>query len=109
MNKRISANVNDAQRRRLPSNNDDGRKEAISPVTSSRRMRMAKRRGRNEGSIYQRKDGRWVGAVHVGHKGGQRLRKHYYGATRQEVAKKLTVALSRPIRTAFLSFPSVRQ
>ena len=54
---------------------------------------MAQTRGNNEGSIYQRKDGRWVGSVHVGHKGGQRLRKHYYGATRQEVAKKLTVAL----------------
>ena len=54
---------------------------------------MAQTRGNNEGSIYQRKDGRWVGAVHVGYKGGQRLRKHYYGATRQEVAKKLTVAL----------------
>ena len=54
---------------------------------------MAQTRGNNEGSIYQRKDDRWVSAVHVGYKGGQRVRKHYYGATRQEVAKRLTVAL----------------
>ena len=51
------------------------------------------KRGSNEGSIYQRKDGRWVGSVHAGYKGGQRRRKHFYGATRQEVAKKLTGAL----------------
>ncbi len=51
------------------------------------------KRGSNEGSIYQAKDGRWVGAVHVGYKGGKRVRKFYYGATRQEVARKLNVAV----------------
>ncbi len=51
------------------------------------------KRGSNEGSIFQRKDGRWVGAVHVGYKGGKRVRKFYYGSTRQEVAKKLNVAV----------------
>ena len=54
---------------------------------------MTKRRGSNEGSIYQGKDGRWVGALHVGYKGGKRVRKFHYGATRQEVAKKLNVAV----------------
>ena len=50
---------------------------------------MAKRRGRNEGKIFQRKDGRWVAKVRL--ESGQR--KQLYGKTRREVADKLTVAL----------------
>jgi len=50
----------------------------------------ARRRGNNEGSIYQRKDGRWCGAVTVGYKtDGKPVRKTVYGYTRQEVAKKV--------------------
>lgn len=33
------------------------------------------RRHRGEGSIYQRKDGRWVGVLDLGHVGGKRVRK----------------------------------
>ena len=43
-----------------------------------------KRRGNNEGSIYQRADGRWVGTVSVE---GQRISR--YARTRQEATKKL--------------------
>ena len=50
---------------------------------------MKRRRGNNEGSIYERKDGRWVASVSV--EGGRR--KYLYGKTRDEVARKLTVAL----------------
>ncbi len=48
------------------------------------------RRGNNEGSIYQRGDGRWAAAVSLG--GGRR--KHVYGKSREEVARKLTWALT---------------
>lgn len=48
------------------------------------------RRGHNEGSIYKRADGRWVSSISV--EGGKR--KDLYGKTRQEVARKLTRALS---------------
>jgi integrase len=48
------------------------------------------RRGHNEGAIYQRADGRWVGAVHLGWEGGKRRRKVVYGKTRAEVNRKLT-------------------
>jgi len=51
------------------------------------------RRGANEGTIYQRKDGRWVGVLHVGYSGGKRQRKSFYGATRQEVASRLAGAV----------------
>src|SRR3990170_1271898 len=54
---------------------------------------MAKRRGANEGSIYRRKDDRWVGVLHVGYGAGKRERKAYYGATRQEVASLLAAAV----------------
>jgi integrase len=48
------------------------------------------RRGNNEGSIYQRSDGRWVGEVFIGYKpDGKPQRKVIYGKTRQEVAKKV--------------------
>ena len=54
---------------------------------------MASQRGANEGSIYRRKDGRWVGVLHVGYAGGRRQRKSFYGATRQEVASRLAGAV----------------
>jgi len=50
---------------------------------------MAKR-GHGEGSIYQRKDGRWAASISV--EGGKR--KTFYGATRKEVQEKLRIALN---------------
>jgi integrase len=47
------------------------------------------RRGRGEGSIYRRKDGRWVAQYEVGGK-----RRYIYGKTRKEVATKLTKAMA---------------
>lgn len=48
------------------------------------------RRGKNEGSIFQRKDGRWVGQIQIGHyPDGRRKFVTYYGKTRREVARKL--------------------
>ena len=48
------------------------------------------RRGNNEGSIYQRKDGRWVGQYTDGYKeNGKQTLKYIYGKTREEVANKL--------------------
>lgn len=51
------------------------------------------RRGPNEGSIYQRKDGRWQGAVHIGYENGRRVRKFVIGQSRKEVAAKLSTLL----------------
>jgi integrase len=48
-----------------------------------------KRRGKGEGSIYRRKDGRWAGQYEVGGK-----RRYVSGKTRAEVAKKLTKAIA---------------
>lgn len=50
---------------------------------------MSKRRGHGEGSIYRRKDGRWVGEVLLGWEDGKRQRKFVYGRTRREAAEKL--------------------
>lgn len=48
------------------------------------------RRGRGEGSIYRRKDGRWAGEVFLGYsEDGRRLRKQVYGKTQAEVLEKL--------------------
>ncbi len=47
------------------------------------------RRGKNEGSVFQRKtDGKWVGQVTVGFKpeNGKPVREYYYANTREEVA-----------------------
>lgn len=51
------------------------------------------RRGPGEGSIYQRKDGRWTASVHLGYEGGRRIRKHFYGRTRRDVQEELTTLL----------------
>lgn len=53
---------------------------------------MASRRGHGEGSIYRRADGRWVGAVDLGWRDGKRIRRHYSGTTRKEVADVVAVA-----------------
>ena len=54
---------------------------------------MTRRRGRGEGSIYRRDDGRWAAAVDLGWIGGKRRRKALYGSTRREVAEKLARAV----------------
>jgi len=51
------------------------------------------RRGRGEGSIWQRQDGRWEARVDLGYLEGRRRRKALYGATQREVREKLTQTL----------------
>jgi integrase len=49
-----------------------------------------KRRGRGEGSVFERDDGQWVGSVSLGYaESGKRRRKTVYGATKQEVLDKI--------------------
>jgi integrase len=50
---------------------------------------MTIRRGRDEGSIYRRKDGRWVAQYTTGDK-----RRYIYGKTRKDVASKLAKAIA---------------
>lgn len=47
------------------------------------------RRANGEGSIYQRSDGRWAGAIYVYNRDGGRQRRQVYGRTRQEVVGKI--------------------
>jgi Phage integrase, N-terminal SAM-like domain len=54
---------------------------------------MAKRRGNGEGTISRRKDGRWEARYTAQTANGPK-RKVLYGKTREEVAKKLTKAMS---------------
>jgi len=59
-------------------------------IDSQQKRKNRKRRGRGEGGIFQRGDGQWVGTVSLGYKAdGKRRRKVVYGATKDEVAKKL--------------------
>ena len=51
------------------------------------------RRGVQEGSVYRRRDGRWVAVLHVGYAAGKRVRKTYYAGTRQEAAARLAGAI----------------
>lgn len=51
-------------------------------------MTGKRRRGHNEGSIYQRDDGLWVATVSLGMVNGKRKRKYIYGRTRAEVNRK---------------------
>jgi integrase len=55
---------------------------------------MSSKRGNNEGTINQRKDGRWESRITVGYRDGKQIRKCLYGKTRQDVAAKLSSALT---------------
>jgi integrase len=55
---------------------------------------VAKRRGNNEGSIFQLPDGRWCGFVHLGYENGKRKRKKIEGQTRAEVQNRVGKALA---------------
>lgn len=57
------------------------------------------RRGRNEGTIYLRSDGRWCAMVTLGiADSGRRIRKSIYGSTRAEVAVKMTSLLGEKLK-----------
>ena len=60
---------------------------------------IAGRRGKGKGSIYHRKDGRWVGQYEVNGK-----RRYVYGRIRKEVAKRLGKTIAE--RGAGLAFDS---
>ncbi len=54
---------------------------------------MTKRRGHNEGAIYQRKsDGRWVATLTLGYDGDRRRRRTFYGRSRPDVVSQLKAA-----------------
>ena len=55
---------------------------------------MAGKRGRNEGSIFKRDDGRWCSIVDLGFEDCKRKRKYYYGRTEKEVRDQLLKARS---------------
>jgi len=55
-------------------------------------MTGKRRRLSNEGSVYQRKDGRWVAALNLGWIDGRRRRKHFFGATAHKVQEQLSKA-----------------
>jgi len=50
------------------------------------------KRGRAEGTIRKRPDGRWEGRILLGYRNGKRVRPSFYAATRDAVQKKLEEA-----------------
>jgi integrase len=53
------------------------------------------RRGRGEGSVRQRADGRWEARIDCGWQNGKRVRKSIFGRTRRAVTNKLPKALQQ--------------
>jgi len=52
------------------------------------------KRGNGEGTICQRKDGKWVGAVSLGRKPDGKLnRKYFYGTTKKDVREKMVACM----------------
>lgn len=59
------------------------------------RNKKQTRRGKGEGSIYQ-KNGKWYGLVTLGYNSqGKQVRKSFHGTTREEVARMVTAAASQ--------------
>ena len=53
-------------------------------------MKNRKRRGRGEGSVYQRKDGLWIASISLGYgPDGKRMRLVVAGLTKKEALQKL--------------------
>ena len=70
---------------------------------------MKRRRGRGEGSIYQRSDGRWCAAITVGiAENGRPRRKVIYGRTRREAAEKMLELQSDPRGLQVSTSPNVK-
>lgn len=69
---------------------------------------MARRRGRGEGSIWRRGDGRWEGRADLGWADGKRQRRAVYGRSRAEVATKLGVLLHAHQEGLLSSSPAQR-
>ncbi len=64
--------------------------------------RKGTRRGNNEGSIFQRKDGSWIGQITIGYTdNGNPKRKSFYGKTRAEVALKMTTDLNTIMKNGY--------
>jgi integrase len=54
-------------------------------------QRATKRRGKGEGSIFQRADGRWCASIVIGrNEDGKRIRRTVYGKVKREVQARLT-------------------
>lgn len=53
------------------------------------------KRANGEGTIYQRKDGRWVAQITYVANDGQKKRKTFYGTQQQEVVEKNEEIYSR--------------
>jgi integrase len=70
--------------------------EALDARTAQTRQgeKVVSRRGQNEGSTFQRKDGRWCAVINLGWENGRRKRKYFYGATAADVHNQLLEARS---------------
>lgn len=68
------------------------------------------RRGRGEGSIYQRADGKWVAVLNLGWRDGKRVRKVVYAPTRAGAKTKLAKITAEHERSALVvASPTVEQ
>jgi hypothetical protein len=72
--------------------------EPIEPEGTGAKRRRSKKRANGQGSIYQRKDGRWAGAAFVLSSDGTFKRVPVYGRTAEEVDAKLTELKARSNR-----------
>jgi integrase len=89
-----------------PAKKQVARKKPTAPADSATPSK--KRRGRGEGGIYQRDDGRWCACLDLGWLNGKRNRKYIYGATRKEVADKLHALKEQHLKGLPVDSPKVR-
>lgn len=66
-----------------------------------------RRRGHGEGSVYQRKDGRWTATIDLGWIDGKRKRKTFYGDTQRDVLAAMRAAQMQQRAGKNLALPSM--
>ena len=56
---------------------------------------MARKRGKSEGTVFERPDGRWQARASFGYAEGRRDRRSFYGRTRLEAIEKMSEAIEK--------------
>jgi integrase len=74
-------------------NESEGMSDQNESNNSPTKSKKKRKRGQGEGTIYKRKDDRWVAVLNLGYQNGKLKRKSYYGETRKDVSDKLNAAL----------------
>ncbi len=84
---------------------ETSRKRGLAGGSEHATLQSVGKRANGEGSVYQRKDGRWCARFTIHTTSGPK-RKAFYGKTRKEASDKMLAAMGKPYDEAAHSVPN---